>query len=119
MRRVVALRLGAAASQRAPSYCRLRGLATGGGTDKQQEQEQEQKASKQGGGQDQPLYLHIAPCGDHWQAPAIFAAKHLPAGFIRSFAIPPGFCADHLTESACRAAYDTGKLPPSPPARRR
>ena len=67
---------------------------------------------------DQPVYLHIAPCGDHWQGPEIFAAKHMTAGYIKSFPVPASFCTEHLDEAACQAAYDAGALPlaPSPPA---
>ena len=30
-------------------------------------------------------YLHVAPCGDHWIAPGLFAAKHLQPDYVRSF----------------------------------
>ena len=68
--------------------------------------------------QDQPVYLHIAPCGDHWQGPEIFAAKHMTAGYVKSFPVPASFSTEHLDEAACQAAYDTGALPLalSPPA---
>jgi hypothetical protein len=57
------------------------------------------------------LYLHIAPCGDHWQSPAIFAAKHMTEGYVKSFPIPADFCTDHLDEAVFQAAYDSGVLP--------
>jgi len=60
------------------------------------------------------LYLHIAPCGDHWQSPAIFAAKHMTEGYVKSFPIPADFCTEHLDEAALQAAYDSGVLPSAP-----
>eukprot|EP00565_Helicotheca_tamesis_P009482 CAMPEP_0185725078 /NCGR_PEP_ID=MMETSP1171-20130828/1409_1 /TAXON_ID=374046 /ORGANISM="Helicotheca tamensis, Strain CCMP826" /LENGTH=117 /DNA_ID=CAMNT_0028393095 /DNA_START=269 /DNA_END=622 /DNA_ORIENTATION=- len=42
------------------------------------------------------MYLHIAPCGDHWTGTSIFAAKHLQPDYVRSIALPPGFEEDDV-----------------------
>lgn len=34
------------------------------------------------------IYLHMGPSGDCWTGPAVFAAKHLQPGYIKSFPLP-------------------------------
>jgi hypothetical protein len=59
------------------------------------------------------LFLHISPSGDFWIASEIFAAKHLPEGYVKSIRIPENF--EEETLNALSLAdivkmYDTGKL---------
>ena len=61
------------------------------------------------------LYLHIAPCGDWWLGSEIYAAKHLPSGYVRSIRLPDDFDEDDhvldiLPELKIMAMYDTGTL---------
>jgi hypothetical protein len=57
------------------------------------------------------LFLHVAPDGDHWTGPTIFAAKHLPTGFVVSVPIADDFDTTRLTEEQLRQIYDTKALP--------
>jgi len=57
------------------------------------------------------LYLHVAPDGDSWTGPTIFAAKHLPADFVVSVKVPAGFDPDALTEQQLQEIYDSKALP--------
>mmetsp|Transcript_39478 Transcript_39478/g.118506 ORF Transcript_39478/g.118506 Transcript_39478/m.118506 type:complete len:180 (-) Transcript_39478:1764-2303(-) len=67
----------------------------------------------------QQLYLHIAPCGDHWTSPELFAAKHLQPDYVRSIPVPDNFDAedaffgeeDDGGEEVIRRAYDEGSIP--------
>ena len=56
-------------------------------------------------------YLHVAPDGDCWTSPKLFAAKHLPEDFVVSLPVAPDFDADALTEEQRRIIYDTKALP--------
>lgn len=38
--------------------------------------------------EDAQLYLHIGPSGDSWTGAAMFAAKHLQPGYVKSIALP-------------------------------
>eukprot|EP01041_Mallomonas_annulata_P000204 gene204-367_t len=58
-------------------------------------------------------FLHLAPCGDWWIDNEIFAAKHLPTGYIRSIRVPIDFddkILNSLDKNAILAMYDTGVL---------
>ncbi|KAJ1622709.1 hypothetical protein T492DRAFT_1060176 [Pavlovales sp. CCMP2436] len=57
------------------------------------------------------LFLHVAPDGDHWTGPSIFAAKHLASDFMVSISLPAGFDPEQLTQAQLTEIYDTKKLP--------
>ena len=64
------------------------------------------------------VFLHIAPCGDHWTGSAIYAAKHNPSGYVKSLPLPPttDFAAfeetlSALSDPSLQEIYDTGCLP--------
>jgi hypothetical protein len=57
------------------------------------------------------LFLHVAPDGDAWTGPTIFAAKHLPTDFVVSVPIPDGFDIGRLTEAQRQRIYDDKALP--------
>ena len=66
------------------------------------------------------LHLHIAPCGDWWLGTEIYAAKHLPSGYVRSIKLPNDFDEDskrldNVSKSTFLAMYDTGLLDIIPP----
>ena len=61
------------------------------------------------------LHLHISPCGDWWLGTEIYAAKHLPSGYVRSIKLPDDFDEDspllhNIPKSSFLAMYDTGFL---------
>jgi D-lactate dehydrogenase (cytochrome) len=67
------------------------------------------EADEDGKEQDPPQYLHVAPCGDAWVAPGIFAAKHLQADYVRSFGpVSASFDAEELSDDERKALYDRG-----------
>jgi hypothetical protein len=41
-------------------------------------------------GKKDSIYLHIGPSGDFWTGSAIFAAKHLQPGYVKSILLPEG-----------------------------
>mmetsp|Transcript_17925 Transcript_17925/g.17995 ORF Transcript_17925/g.17995 Transcript_17925/m.17995 type:complete len:124 (+) Transcript_17925:100-471(+) len=56
-------------------------------------------------------YIHISPDGDWWLGPEIFAAKHLPDGFVKSIPLPRNFDEDLLTgvrDEVFMNIYDKG-----------
>lgn len=57
------------------------------------------------------LFLHVAPDGDHWSGPTIFAAKHLSTDFIVSVPIQVDFELEKLTDADLTEIYDTKRLP--------
>mmetsp|Transcript_20676 Transcript_20676/g.20013 ORF Transcript_20676/g.20013 Transcript_20676/m.20013 type:complete len:146 (-) Transcript_20676:786-1223(-) len=64
---------------------------------------------------EEEMFLHIAPCGDYWLGQEIYAAKHLPSGYVRSIKLPDNFdenddLLNSLPEDKFVAMYDTGAL---------
>ena len=65
---------------------------------------------------DKHLHIHISPCGDWWLGAEIYAAKHLPSGYVRSIKLPDNFdeedshLLDELPASDFSQMYDTGIL---------
>ena len=64
---------------------------------------------------DNNLSIHISPCGDWWLGAEIYAAKHLPSGYVRSIKLPDNFdednhLLDELPASAFLQMYDSGVL---------
>ena len=64
--------------------------------------------------------MHIAPCGNWWVGSEIYAAKHLPSGYVRSIRLPDDFDEDDnvidiLSQFKIMAMYDTGSLDLSVP----
>ncbi|KAG8457964.1 hypothetical protein KFE25_012635 [Diacronema lutheri] len=70
------------------------------------------RACSSASGPSKQLYLHVAPDGDHWSGPGIFAAKHLSTDFIVSVPIRADFPIEMLTEQDLTDIYDTKRLPP-------
>lgn len=68
-----------------------------------------------GGAQTEPHFLHIAPSGDWWQGPAIYAAKHNPSNYVKSLEIPEGHTVDldDVEEKQLHAMYDDEIIPAS------
>ena len=69
-----------------------------------------------------PHYFHIAPSGDWWTGPSIFAAKHLQPDYVKSIKLPPDFDpelalggdSDDQDDHAMKLLYkiyDDGELP--------
>ncbi len=59
------------------------------------------------------LFLHISPGGDFWVAPQLFAAKHLPDGYVRSIRLPDFYddeAIQKLSLNDIMKMYDSGKL---------
>ena len=61
------------------------------------------------------MSIHISPCGDWWLGAEIYAAKHLPSGYVRSIKLPDDFDEDNhlldkLPASAFLQMYDSGVL---------
>ena len=64
---------------------------------------------------DNSMSIHISPCGDWWLGAEIYAAKHLPSGYVRSIKLPDDFDEDNhlldkLPASAFLQMYDSGVL---------
>mmetsp|Transcript_22087 Transcript_22087/g.50116 ORF Transcript_22087/g.50116 Transcript_22087/m.50116 type:complete len:121 (+) Transcript_22087:121-483(+) len=70
---------------------------------------------------DDQHYFHIAPSGDWWTGPSIFAAKHLQSDYVKSIKVPADFDPelvlgdDRADPSAglklLYKIYDDGELP--------
>ena len=68
---------------------------------------------------DDQTYLHVAPSGDWWTGPSIFAAKHLQPDYVRSIKIPADFDPELMLGGDDHASalkllyriYDDGELP--------
>ncbi len=66
------------------------------------------------------LFLHVAPGGDWWIAPDLFAAKHLQSGYVRSVPLGQSEVLDidfvnefvqELSLADILRLYDTGEVP--------
>ena len=61
------------------------------------------------------LHLHISLCEDWWLGTEIYAAKHLPSGYVRSIKLPYDFDEDspllhNIQQSSFLVMCDTGFL---------
>ena len=61
------------------------------------------------------LHLHISFCEDWWLGTEIYAAKHVPSGYVRSIKLPDDFDEDspllhNIPKSSFLVMYDTGFL---------
>lgn len=61
-------------------------------------------------GKKHAMFLHIAPCGDAWVSPELFAAKHLNNDYVRSFGPidEESLDVDEMEIEVLQSIYDKG-----------